>query len=329
MKRFIQLIAIFISLVFAVSCSQTQKNSAPIRIGINAWPGYEFLYLAQEKGFFEKEGVNVRIVEFNSLADGRRAYERGQLDGLACTLIEHIQILDSSNRSPKITIVADYSNGADVILANQSIGSIQDLKGARIGLEVDSLGVFMLARVLDNAGLTLSDVEVKPLDQISIESAFCSNELDVAITYPPASLNMQKSCQANPIFSSADIPEEIVDIVVLEESVFKGRPEDVNAIIQAFFNAQRWAYENPDEAFTLMGAREGISSEEFGKSLSDGIFIAKASDQKHFFDANGPLKNALEHCEKILRETNQLRNPSRIKGSIYEPLIVRVHASNN
>ena len=300
--------------VISFSCARERD---PIRIGINAWPGYEFLYLAQEKGFFEKEGVNVRIIEFNSLADGRRAYERGHLDGLACTLIEHIQILDRSDRSPKISLVVDYSNGADVILAKAGISTVQELAGTSIGLEIGSLGVFVLARALDIAGLDLADIQIKPLNQISIDSALCKGEIDAAISYPPASIKMQQSCGGSVIFSSAEIPDEIVDVVVLEESLIEARPSDAQAVVRAFFSAQAWAYQNPEEAFTLMGRREGLTGAEFKQALEDGIRIVKSGDQERFFAEGGALDKALSHCARVLRYTNQITDLSRIKQSIH------------
>lgn len=322
MKTAIHLFILSLTLSLLVSCSLDKGMEGPIRIGINAWPGYEFLYLAQEKGFFEAEGVDVRIVELNSLADGRRAYERGQLDGLACTLIEHLQILDHSDRSPQITLVADYSNGADVIMAKPSIEGIQSLKGARIGLEIDSLGVFMLARVLEKARLTLEDVSLVPLDQISMEDNFSDGSLDAVITYPPISIRLKRDFSAHTIFSSAEIPDEIVDLLILEESLIEERPEAVEAISRAFFAAQRWAYENPNEAFPIMGRREGLSGEEFGKALEDGIHVVKALDQHRFFMPDGPLENALANCETILRQTKQISNPSRSATSIHRGSIV-------
>jgi ABC-type nitrate/sulfonate/bicarbonate transport system substrate-binding protein len=32
-----------------------------IRIGINPWPGFEFLYLAEQKGFFKEESLNTMV----------------------------------------------------------------------------------------------------------------------------------------------------------------------------------------------------------------------------------------------------------------------------
>ncbi|MEY4582651.1 MAG: hypothetical protein RL701_7354 [Pseudomonadota bacterium] len=84
----------------------------PLRIGINPWPGYELLFLAQEKSYFRDAEVDVRLVEFNSPIDERYAYERGQLDAWAATLVEVIQAGDQSEPAPQIIQVIDYSKGA-------------------------------------------------------------------------------------------------------------------------------------------------------------------------------------------------------------------------
>ena len=103
------------SLCLTAGCSKS--DSGPLRIGINAWPGYEFLYLAQERGLYAAEGVQVKLVEFSSLADARRAYKKGQLDGFATTLVEVIQARAESDQTPEVVLAVDYSEGADMIIA--------------------------------------------------------------------------------------------------------------------------------------------------------------------------------------------------------------------
>ena len=67
--------------VLALSaCSEAPSD--PLRVGINPWPGYGPLFLAADKGFFAEEGIDVELVELTSLADVRRAFERGQIDGM-------------------------------------------------------------------------------------------------------------------------------------------------------------------------------------------------------------------------------------------------------
>ncbi len=52
------------------------KSGPTLRVGLNPWPGYEVLFIAEHVDYFRDEGVAVRLIEFTSLSDCRRAYER-------------------------------------------------------------------------------------------------------------------------------------------------------------------------------------------------------------------------------------------------------------
>lgn len=261
------------------ACSSDGQRDAPLRIGLNVWPGYEFLYLASEKGFFREAGVEVRLIEFSSLSDARRSYERGQLDGLACTIAELVQAAQQSSRAPRAVLVADYSVGGDVLLAKEGIDSMSALRGKRIGLELGSVGVYMLARALESADMSIEDVEVVPMDQLSMGRAMVEGELDAVVTYPPASLKLQAQAPLKKLFSSAQIPGEVLDIVAVEGDVIDRRPAEVAALARAYFRAVEYAAQHPAEAYALMGAREGLSGEEFAAALADGIVLVPEAEQ--------------------------------------------------
>ena len=74
--------SLFIAVILLLSACRETPNP-PLRIAINPWPGYEFLYLAERLKLFEAEGVEVRILQFSSLNDSRRAFELGKADGFS------------------------------------------------------------------------------------------------------------------------------------------------------------------------------------------------------------------------------------------------------
>src|SRR5437870_9350338 len=135
-------------------------NVPPLRIGINAWPANEFLFLAQEKGFFAAQGVDVRLIEYGSLGDVRRAFDRGQIDGMSGTLVELLQSRDATRRAPRAFMVTDLSNGSDMILARGSIAAVSGLAGKRVAAEPESVGMFGLARGLARVGMAVVSVGV-------------------------------------------------------------------------------------------------------------------------------------------------------------------------
>lgn len=82
----------FITLLAAVAAwvcgvGGWEKKGAVLRVGINPAPGYELIFLAEEKGFFGEEGLEVRLVEFTCLADCRRAFDRGQVNVVGSTAV--------------------------------------------------------------------------------------------------------------------------------------------------------------------------------------------------------------------------------------------------
>ena len=105
--------------VVLAACSRGRP--APLRIGMSPWPGNEFLFLAAAKGFFAAEGVQVQLVESGSLGDVLRAFERGEVDGIAGTLADVLEVRERTRRKPRVFMALGTSAGPDVILARRTL----------------------------------------------------------------------------------------------------------------------------------------------------------------------------------------------------------------
>jgi len=297
LRQVVSMLSIITGLLMLGACQP--PTIEPLQIGINTWPGYEFLYLAQEKGFYDDLGVPVKIVEYGSLNDVRSGYERGNLDIMATTLIEVLQVKSNSNRRPMVFLIADFSNGGDVIIARKPITAMKELKGLKIGADTTSLPIFVLARALEMNGLKLSDVTLVPIEQSDIEQAFMKGEIDAAVTYPPISVHLKARDDSVVVFTSAEIPGEVVDVVSVERDILKERFNEVKKIIKAWGMALEYAESNPDDAFSIMAKREGISVKEFAEALGD-LKTVNVADQKKYFPL---LKPILAKVKEVLVST--------------------------
>ena len=285
-------------------------------MGLVQWPVNEFFYLAREKGFFRDEGVEVQVVEFSALGDCRRAYERGQLDACGATVTEVLTARDHSPRSPQIVHVMDYSDGADVIVARAGITGCADLKGRRVGVELSTIGVYVLARALEKHGLSLTDVTAVPMNLTEMEEAMHKGELDAAVTYPPFSVNLLRDGKATTVFSSTEIPGEVVDVLAVDAEVARTRPNDVAKLLRAYWRAVAYAKQNPDDACRIMAARENITSEEFQQALADGIRVVSEADQASYLGPGGKLAAVIDASDRILRHTGQVKGTDRRADAI-------------
>jgi NitT/TauT family transport system substrate-binding protein len=302
-----------------LGCSREKPRS--LRIGLASWPGYEFLYLAQEKGFFRKEGLEVQLIEFTSISDSRRAYERGQIDAMGATITEVLQARDQSSRSPQVVQVVDYSNGADLILARPGIADCAGLRGKRVGVELATLGIYILARGLEENGLSLSDVETVSMDQPSMAEALRNGTVDAIVTYSPLSVKVIRELKAITVFSTAEIPGEVVDVIAVEAGINAQRPGEVAKLLRAFHRAIAYSHQNPADAYRIMAAREGFTPEDFATALTDGVKMLSESDQAGFFGPGGKLAAVIEASDRILRQTGQIKGPDR-RGDFSNPSFV-------
>lgn len=287
----------------------------PIRIAVHPWPPFDLLYLAQEHGFFDDEDVPVQLVELSSLADARRAYERGQTDGMACGLAELIAARSASDRRPQAIVVTDLSDGADVVLVRSGIRDVEDLRGRRVAAEPASLGVYLLVRALETRGLTLEDVRPVFIDQTHMADAFAQGEIDAAVTYPPFAAALQRA-GAEPVFSSRELPGEVIDVVALDAEVVAARPHHARAIARAFDAAMRFATEQPDAAHATMAAREGLDPSEFRAVLASGIRLVAGHEQAAYLGAGALLERTLPRFDAVLRRIGHLDGPSRLPGAV-------------
>jgi NitT/TauT family transport system substrate-binding protein len=72
------------------------------------------------------------------------------------------------------------------------------------------------------------------------------------------------------IFSSAETPGLIVDVLAFRKDVIQNRPEDVNAFIAAWFEVLQYWKDNPDEGNAIIATITGQKPEEI---FTEGITL--------------------------------------------------------
>ena len=284
------------------------RTRAALRVGITAMPTHEFAYLAQTRCFFEREHVNVRLVEFEYLADARRAYERGQLDGCFCTVFEVLQARANSERSPRIVRVVDCSQGFDAVLARPGIAAVESLSGRAVAVEPGSLNLYVLSRALERHRMSLGATRLVGMNPGEMGEALRTGAVDAAVTYPPASSAIVTAGLARPIFTSAEIPGEVLDVLAFDASVLASRRADVDAFVRAYDEAVAWTAGHRDEAYRIMAAPERITPAELGASLDTGIELVSASQQDGYFSPGGTLPRVVDATSRLLVRTGRSRH---------------------
>lgn len=259
----------------------TKLYPGKITIGTETWPGYILLYVAQDKGYFKDAGLNVTISLYKGLGDLSRDYVTDKMQGRANLTLdavsENLKGLDH-----KAVLVIDYSNGSDAIVASDKIKSVKDFKGKKVAYEPGTLEEFFVAWVLKENGLSLSDIIPVAGDPEKTAKLLEAGEVDVAVSHEPFLSQIIKSHTIHSVYSSADAPGLITDILTFRTDFVKEYPETISAIIDAYFRALDFWKTNPNEADVILAKYFSDTPENIAKQM-EGITMLDRIDNRTAF----------------------------------------------
>ena len=111
------------------------------------------------KKWADKYGIEIELVQVKDYIESINQYTAGAFDGCAMTNMDALTIPAAAGVDSSAVIIGDFSNGNDGVVLKNGL-SLADLRGRRIGLVEFSVSHYLLARALEAAGLTESDITV-------------------------------------------------------------------------------------------------------------------------------------------------------------------------
>jgi len=162
--------------------------------------------------------------------------------------------------SGQAKVIAPNALGyTDRLIAQLGIESMADLEGKKVGVPEGTSGDMLLRLALEEAGMTLDDIEVIPMDPSTIVTAFSSGKVDAAgIWYPFVDVIRQRVPELNELSSNeqffpeiafpwsfivsddmaenADVIRKVVDVIKEANDFRKNNPEEAVRITADFLN---------------------------------------------------------------------------------------------
>ena len=179
MKKLFVLLAALVVLFSFCAVSAEDLNIAYMPNYASLWS----VVTGVNMGYFEEEGLNVKLVEF---ADGPTiiaAMESGSIDMRYIGPGAHKLCIQGR---AKIFMLSQIGN-ADHVLVRHSKGieSYADLKGKKIGYSAGTSSEMILQYALEEAGLTYDDIQAYELEVSSLVSAMVSGSVDAVAAWSP------------------------------------------------------------------------------------------------------------------------------------------------
>lgn len=184
-----------------------------LRIGINACSGAEYLQIGLEQNYFTKAGLRVRFIEFGSLQDVQQAFEWHQIDAMVCPFVDAVVMqCKNNNYDSKIILFTSFPKRQFSwhLMANTDTKTVKDLKGKRVGVEINSFSNYVLCRALTSVGLSLNDITLIPVDPTAHVTFLQNKKVDCVVTYWPFNNDLKVlDKNLHSIYSTEDWPREM------------------------------------------------------------------------------------------------------------------------
>lgn len=230
--RKIAKVAMLAGSLLAASCSSPSTEAAKPRdefsIGWSIYAGWMPWPYAQQAGIVkkwaDKYGIKINVVQVNDYVESVNQYTAGKLDGVTVANMDALTIPAAGGKDTSAIIVGDYSNGNDGVMLKGS-DDLRSIRGKQVNLVELSVSHYLLARALNSVGMVMTDVNTVNTADADIVGAFASPDVKAAVAWNPQLSVMKAQAGAHEVFSSADIPGEILDLLVVDTATLRANPK--------------------------------------------------------------------------------------------------------
>ncbi|MBE3552630.1 MAG: ABC transporter substrate-binding protein [Kyrpidia tusciae] len=253
-----------------------------VSIALSTWTGFAPLYVAEEKGFFDTEGVHVNLVKMESVADRRSALAANRIQGFTTTIDSHV--VTAASGVPVVQVLAvDDSYGGDGVVAKKEIQSLADLRGKTVAVQTDGgASYFWFLYLLKQNHIDKNEIKFESMTAGDAGAAFVAKKVDAAVTWEPWLSRAEKTDFGHVLIKSDKTPGVITDTLGFRKDFVDAHPDAVKKVVRAWFDALDYIHKNPDDAYAIMAKNLGQSLDDFKSSVHEVRWYDQALNKQYF-----------------------------------------------
>ncbi|GIK36274.1 MAG: metal ABC transporter substrate-binding protein [Chloroflexota bacterium] len=198
-------------------------------------------YIAQDKGYFEAEGLQVELVPVKSAQERDALIQAGEIDGQLNDLISTV-LLDREQAQVKIVAKArkaypDFPQFRIVAAPGVTVSSPADLANVPIGISQNSVIEYMNDRLLVDWGLPADQIAIEEVSAIPTRFELLMNGQLKAALLPDPMGQAAIAGGASLVIDDTKIPEYSQSVLSFSTTALENKPEAVRAFLRAWNKA--------------------------------------------------------------------------------------------
>lgn len=244
------ILIVLVSAILLVGCTSSASQVEPVKLRIAVLPILDALpmYVAQENGYFESNGIEVEFIPVGSAAERDQVIAAGQADGMINDLISTLLYNQDTTQIQVVsfarTATPDFPQFRILAAKDSGINAVEDLKGIEIGISEGSVIEYTTDRFLEAEGFQPIEIITIAVPSIPIRmSLLDSGELMAAnLPDPLASLAIQNGAVS--IIDDSTYPQYGNSLISFQKTVIDANPEAIRGFLAAVEEAVQEI--NPD-----------------------------------------------------------------------------------
>ena len=292
-RSWIWILVVIIALVLAVggnlwlSQEKPEKFTGPVeKITLAAYAGDTgaLVYVAEDQGYFEENGLEVTIKDYESGKTAADAMIAGEADiSTSAGFVFFSNSFDYADLRVLGTVATSEVKEL-VARKDKGITTTDDLIGKKIGVTKKSGGEFLLGTFLTFNGISLQDVELVDLKPSGIVGAISNGDTDAAFTWDPNVYNIKEELGDNAIsWTGYTAGQSFYFVLITKKDWIENNPAAAERFMKSLLEAEDHIKDNSEESKEFVKDRFDYESDymdyswpkqEFAVSLEQAMLIA-------------------------------------------------------
>ena len=283
-RRTFALGAAALSLALAAPVAAQEKTE--FRVAWSIYVGWMPWGYLEESGIMDKwadkYGIEIEIVQINDYVESINQYTAGAFDGVSATNMDTLSIPSGGGVDTTALIVGDFSNGNDAVIVKGD-GDLAGLAGKPVNLVELSVSHYLLARALDSVKLREADLaSVINTSDADMIAAFQTDDVKAVVTWNPLVSTILEDPGAKKLFDSADIPGEIIDLMVVNTETLEANPDFGKAMVGAWYEVMGLMAAGDEAVLTAMAEASGTDLAGYKAQLASTEMFYDPADAVAF-----------------------------------------------
>jgi len=268
-------IGILLGGYYTIRNTAEQAELIELTLGVESSVLPSAVWVAENKGYFEEMGIDLDITEYDSGKASLSALLEGDKGIDICTVAPTPIMFNSFEREDYVIIATFVYSWTDIkVSANKgnSINSVKDLIGKKIGVPIGTTAQFFVEAFLIKNGVSIFDVEIIDVRPSDLPNSINNNEVDAIVIWEPHGYNARQRLGDDAlILPSPDVYQTTFNFVVMKDFA-EDNPEALEKFIMAIDKATTYIDNNKVESQNIVAERLNLDQEIMVSCWDDFVF---------------------------------------------------------